>query len=144
MIIHSKSIDYSRPLWKDFQRESLKKSADRYKNKIGICSNCIMRIISNCNRMWDLVLYICCPKCICPWGKTGRHSCQMWNKVCLCIKYEPNNSMGGQPFCKDFQVTLAGSRSAECKLLLLFILSQVVGRFKIYIEYFLKYFILTF
>lgn len=53
----------------------------------------------------------------------GIHA-KCWNKVCLCIKHEPNNSMGGQPFCKDFQVMLAGSRSAECKLLLLFILSH--------------------
>lgn len=37
---------------------------------------CIMKVISNCNKKWDSVLFICCPGCVCPRGETGRHPCQ--------------------------------------------------------------------
>lgn len=94
---------------------------DRYKERFwSAVAACIMKVISNCNRKWDFVLFICCPGCIYPWGKRKEIHAKSGRKICLCIKHEPNNSTRGQPSCQLFQVTLAGSRSAECKLLFLF------------------------
>lgn len=120
-----------------------KKDTDRYKERFwSVVAVCIMKIILNCSRKWDFVLFICCPGCIRPWGKQESIHAKSGSKACLCIKHEPNNSTRGQPFCQLFQVLLAGSRSAECKLLPLFYFVLLICDLK-YIVYFLICFMAT-
>lgn len=81
---------------------------------------CIMKVILNCSRKWDSVLFIYCRGCIRPWGETGRHSCQMLKKSILVHKTWAKQFSERTTFLPGFSSHVGRVKICRSKLLLLF------------------------